>query len=390
MQYYFILGNNPALSVAEIYAIFPKNTGFLANRECFVLETNTEIDVNTLIRRIGGTIKIGKIKQKITNLGEDLIEASIKLINESGNLRPEGKFNFGFSAYGLKFNAQKIGLEIKKEIKAEAFNARLVTSREQNLSSVIIEQNHLITKGAEIVLIKADNNTIFIGQTLAVQAFKELSFRDYGRPSRDDYSGMLPPKLAQIMINLSQAAPDAKILDAFCGSGTILSEALLMGYNNLIGTDLSDKAIADTRNNVQWIADKFDCDLSKAEVFACSATEISHEIPPQSVDAIVSEPYLGPQRGQNEINKIVYTLEKLYSESLAEFYKILKPAGRIVMVWPVFTSGTKFVTLNPKLNNFKICSPLPKNELKITERQTIIYGRIGQKVWREIVILEKK
>jgi len=390
MKYYFILGNNPALSVAEIKALYPKNSGFLANSACFIMESDTEIDAKKLIRRLGGTIKIGLIEEEIANLSQDLEESIIKTINKSGNLRPEGKFNFGFSAYGLKFNFQKIGLEIKKEIKEGGFNARLVTSRDPNLSSVIIEQNHLIDKGAEIVLIKCNNNKLFIGKTLSVQAFKELSFRDYGRPSRDDYSGMLPPKLAQIMINLTQAKPDAVILDAFCGSGTILSEALLMGYQNLIGSDLSAKAIEDTKNNLAWIAEKFDHELNHTKIFEYSATMLSKKLAPKSVDVIASEPYLGPQRGQNDINKIIATLEKLYSESIIEFSKILKDDGRVVMVWPVFSANNKFRTMNPKLGNFKIVPPLTKNELRMTERQTIIYGRQGQKVWREIVILEKK
>ncbi|MEI7452259.1 MAG: methyltransferase domain-containing protein [Candidatus Falkowbacteria bacterium] len=390
MKYYFILGNNPALSVAEIRALYPENEGFLANATCFFMESEAEIDADKLIRRLGGTIKFGIIKEEIANLSSDLEDAVVKTINTSGNLRPEGKFNFGFSAYGLKFNFQKIGLTIKKEIKEGGFNARLVTSREQNLSSVIIEQNHLIKKGAEIVIIKCNDGKMFVGQTLAVQAFKELSFRDYGRPSRDDYSGMLPPKLAQIMINLAKAAPDATILDAFCGSGTIISEALLMGYEHLIGSDISEKAVEDTRNNLEWISEKFNRPLKNVSVFECSATTLSEELAPKSVDAIVSEPYLGPQRGQNNIGQIINQLEQLYSESISEFSKILKDDGHIVMIWPVFNVGNRFQTMSPRLSNFKIVAPLAKNELRLTDRQTIIYGREGQKVWREIVILEKK
>ena len=58
----------------------------------------------------------------------------------------------------------------------------------------------------------------FLGQTLVVQPFKVLSKRDFGRPARDDHSGMLPPKLAQIMINLARRNDDIStktILDPF-------------------------------------------------------------------------------------------------------------------------------------------------------------------------------
>lgn len=43
------------------------------------------------------------------------------------------------------------------------------------------------------------------------------------------------------------------ILDPFCGSGTILTEAMLINYKNLIGADISPKAINDTKKNIEWI-----------------------------------------------------------------------------------------------------------------------------------------
>jgi len=88
-------------------------------------------------------------------------------------------------------------------------------------------------------------------------------------------------------------------------------------------------------------------------------------------------------------------LEEIYSKSFTEFKKVLKSNGRAVMVFPVFRAKHDMVRISPDLNGFKIINPLP-NELKnnkfikLTERNTIIYGREGQKVWREIVILENK
>jgi len=293
-------------------------------------------------------------------------------------------------------------MAIKKFLREKEISCRWVTSREKNLSSVVVEQNKLITQGIEIALIE-NNKNILIGQTLAVQPFKELSFRDYGRPARDDYSGMLPPKLAQIMINLSQAKPPNTILDPFCGSGTILTEAMLMGYHNLIGSDVSTKAMADTEKNIAWIKNKFQISLSaptcagrqaknfKFHLYTRGVNELVQSIKPESIDAIITEPYLGPPRGKFNIKQAMKKLEKLYSESLNEFKKMLKPNGRIVMVWPVFQQT---LCLFPNLNGLKIISPIPENIknnklIKLTTRKTIIYGRQGQKIWREIVILTK-
>ena len=122
---------------------------------------------------------------------------------------------------------------------------------------------------------------------------------------------------------------------------------------------------------------------------------ISKQVKPNSIDAIVTEPYLGPQRGWFDINKTVAELEHLYTKSLSEFKKILKPSGKIVMVWPSFYDKRKNIFLNPDLSGFKIIDPIPENLrtnifVKLTNRNTIIYGRELQKVWREIVVMEKK
>ena len=51
------------------------------------------------------------------------------------------------------------------------------------------------------------------------------------------------------MINLalSQNIDYKNLLDPLRGSGTILTEAAVMGYQNLYGSDISRKAITDTK-----------------------------------------------------------------------------------------------------------------------------------------------
>ena len=391
MTYFFVLGNNPTLSIAEISAIF-SHTKKIINKNILILETSEEIDAQSLINKIGGTIKIGIIKNEIDSSNRNKILEQIKqLIPEK---LQEGKFKFGFSYYGnRKFRINPLAMETKKYLKEKKVSCRWVTSREPNLSSVIVEQNKLIQKGIEFVLIEKDNQ-LLIGHTLATQPFKELSKRDYGRPARDDQSGMLPPKLSQIMINLTNIKnTDAKLLDPFCGSGTILTEAMLMGYKNLIGSDISKKAIDDTKQNIEWTRVNYQLSIVNCQLFNKSATELSKFIKPETVDAIATEPYLGPQRGEFNVEKTIKELERLYSDSLKELKKVLKPNGCIVMIWPVFNTKNSTKNITPNINGFKIYNPVPKelqnnNFIKLTKRDTIVYGRAGQKVWREIVVLK--
>lgn len=414
MKYFFVLGANPTLSIAELSAVFGLNnkntecpTGRLASENVFLIESNKAIDGSALIKKIGGTIKIGIINQEALQFGgqagiKDYDGIKNNITEMLKDEQPEGKFKFGISYYGkAKFNIKPLAMEIKNYLRERGISCRWVTSREPTLSSVVVEQNKLIGKGIEIVLIESEGE-ILIGRTLAVQPFKELSFRDYGRPARDDYSGMLPPKLAQIMINLSGAKANDIILDPFCGSGTILTEAMLMGCKNLIGSDISPKAIQDTEKNIQWIKTKFQVSPAahraagqasfKFQLFNKSAIELSKFIKPNSAHAIVTEPYLGPQRGAHDINKTIKELENLYGKALAEFKKVLKKDGRVVMTWPIFRITHNAQRITPDLSGFKIINPIPEylrndKKIKLTDRSTIIYGRERQKIWREIVIL---
>src|SRR3990167_5922456 len=388
MKYFFILGSNPTLSSAELAAIFDNTSKLsLIQTNIVILETDQEIMAN-IIKKIGGTIKFGLIHDEINPGNTNEVLNAI-----AGFAKPESseaKFMFGLSSYGKnKTNLKPLAMEFKKLLKESGINSRWVISREPTLSSVVVEQNKLTTdRGVEITIIQF-NKKLLLGKTLAVQPFKELSFRDYGRPARDDHSGMLPPKLAQIMINLSGATKASVILDPFCGSGTIITEALLMGYGHIIGADISTKAISDTKTNIAWIEQNFKSRPVNLKLLNSDATQISKHLAPNSVDAIITEPYLGPQRGLFNLEKIIRELERLYSKSLVEFKKILKPNGKIIMIWPSFYSKRQNIYLNPDLAGLKIINPIPKNLqtnifIKLTSRQTIIYGREQQKVWREI------
>ncbi|MCX6795477.1 MAG: DNA methyltransferase [Candidatus Falkowbacteria bacterium] len=375
-QYFFILGSNPELSFAEIATVLGIKEKRLISKELLVLETENEIVPENLIKKLGGIIKIGVFQEELDKPSDlDLQLALAKIASKAKGASGEGKFCFGISVYGETISKPlALGLELKKYFREQGLSCRLVTSREPQLSSVVVTQNKLIGKGIELVIAKKDGK-VLLGQTLAVQDFKDLSKRDYGRPARDDESGMLPPKLAQIMINLAgQNSLDAVILDPFCGSGTVVTEAMLMGYQNLIGADLSPKAVSDTRENVNWMKKRYGLDRANIKIINRNVINLSKVIKASSVDAVVTEPYLGPQRGLKNVELVIENLEDLYTQALRQFDLILKPGGRVVMIWPVFFGKSH---IEPKLGNF-------------TKVYSVLYGREGQRVFREVVVLDKK
>ncbi len=381
---FFIFGNHPDLSLAELNALLDCRKGEVLNEKLFYLPNTFNLVPNSFIDQLGGTVKIGEVLEVFSSdEKKEALEFIKKLIIKEAK-NSDNKFNFGLSDYSLNFLPNNFGLSLKKELKKQNISSRFVFSQEAILSSVLVGQNKLVSRGIEII-VASDKGKILIGKTKAIQDFKDLSKRDYGRPARDDHSGMLPPKLAKIMINLAGYGDESSVLlDPFCGSGTILTEAVLSGYQKIIGADISKKAINDSKLNLQWTKDRYNLSSIDARFINRSVLNLTKVIKEKSVDCIITEPYLGPQRGLKNINLVKEELEDLYSQSLAKFSQILKDDGLIVMIWPVFF-GNNYI--NPDYNAWDL---VEFENLSNNKRKTLLYGRQGQKVWREIVVLRRK
>jgi len=72
----------------------------------------------------------------------------------------------------------------------------------------------------------SDKEGFTVAQTVWIQDIESYTERDIDR-DRSMTVGMMPPKIAQIMISLgTQGKKDTVIWDPFCGLGTTLIEAL--------------------------------------------------------------------------------------------------------------------------------------------------------------------
>ena len=438
-QYFFILGRNPELSAAELHALLPEGYKILAcSKQTLVVECK-DLEVESLMRRLGGTIKMGLVEMRNAESGTP--NAVLSFIASSPK---EQKVFFGLSAYALEDKVKlptarqlrQLGIEIKRALQKKGYKVRLVTSQDIALSSVIVKKEKLLTHGAEIVLLYGCGSTPgaapeveprYIGKTLAVQEFEQASLRDFGRPAREMQVGMLPIQLAKIMINLARAPQGATLLDPFCGLGTVLTEAWLMGYRALIGTDLEQNMIASTQKNFQWLIQQntpfsnsrqrrtgalasLGMELENVKLLTTPVEELSRHLQPRSVDAIVTEPYLGPTRhGTWNIEHGTKELIELYIAAFREFAKILKPGGRVVFIFPAFKQKLSF-GLHPRQ---KLSFEQPNDLLKTSDHvlpeikklgfqpipllpkpypldpsPSLIYSRPDQRVLREIFMLK--
>ncbi len=386
-KYWFILGREPLLSQAELRAVFCER-GELVRQQIYRLK-NIDDNPKELINRLGGIIKIAEeVRLDLTKneLEKNIIEILKKI---------KGKIHFGISYYESTItlkDAQKFGLEIKKQIKNLGRSVRYVQNRELILSSAVVKNNKLDNKGIEFLITDAENKKYNLAVTAAVQPFAKFSRRDYGRPGRDDFSGLLPPKLAMMMLNLARIKLNDAILDPFCGSGTILSEALLMGYNHLTGSDASAKAVEDTKTNLNWLKNNFQFSLRQAtnnlqpvDVKQCDVDIISSAVKPASIKAIITEPYLGrPLKGHETKERLIsqaLELKQLYINAFMEFKKILKKSGIVIFIIPCFKFKNDWITIDClaeiKKLGFTLQPLLPKHDY-------LLYHRPGQFLGREI------
>lgn len=405
-KYFFILGRSPQISRAEIEAILPKLPG-----ECRISQQTDEVlfldfkifgddnfQMKDLMDKLGGTVKIGKIIDRVENNKTIFKTVTVDRLIDKYLPQTDQKITFGFSLYknggtysnSFEKEVTRNGIQIKMGLKRKGHNARFVTAKEKTLSSVIVGENKLIERGADICIFFGKEE-IYIGKTVAVQDYKSFGKFDFGRPNADPHSGMLPPKVARIMVNLSQIKPGGILLDPFCGSGTVLQEALLLGVKKVIGSDISPRAISDTKNNLEWVASEMKLDKAGFQIFQSDARELSKKIKTK-VDAIVTEPYLGPPlRGGESISQLqdnIKELSKLYIESFRNLKNLIKEDGKIVIIFPVMRKDNKEYYL-PILEEVAKQGFQIKRITDSTPRGSLLYARPDQKVMREIFVFEQ-
>lgn len=401
-NYFFILGRYPDLSLAELKNVFASQSlpfKLLQVSSQVALVESTQINPEKMNKILGGIVKFGVVVESLPLSSVPdlpLLFTSEVLKNQffDSDLK---KIEFGLSIYScgskdVDFqNVRKIHneitLKIKENMERSGIKSHFPQIRDTVLSSASVDKNKLLKKGAEIVLI-VTQDSILVGKTQAVQEFESFSKRDFGRPVRDMKSGVLPPKLARMMINISQVSKNSVLLDPFCGSGTMLQEALQLGYRKIVGTDISVKAVKDSKTNIKWYQQKFNTveDDSEVTIKRVDATRLSSEIKKESVGGIVTEPYLGPTLSKrlksHEIDRTINELSKLYINAVKEFYKVLNSNGSVVMVLPVFQSN--------KLGFMPILEKIEKSGFEIiqlsgSKRKTVIVGNKRDFVLREII-----
>ena len=229
---------------------------------------------------------------------------------------------------------------------------------------------------------------------------------------------MLPPKLAQIMLNLAVGAinPPAAlptvssesnvtdyvgnrvidsserlasgspvvILDPFCGTGTVLQEALLRGFS-VVGSDLSEKMVAYTRENLGWLQEAFHTTGTILNINPADATSYTWNIA-HAIDAVVCETYLGQPfsapPSPTKLQEVVRNCNHIISTFLRNIHPQLQPGTPLCIAVPAWQSTDGRFTHLPLIKQLRDLG------FERTITAPLLYHRPGQVVARELLVLK--
>ena len=436
-MYIALLGRQPEISIAELAAVFGADCVNRISQQFAKVQTS-QFDITTL----GGTIKCAEVITELpaSRTDKTSLLAASRFITQHYQAKwahSPHKITLGLSAYNLAVAArdvQKTGLILKSSLKKSDTSLRLIPNDQPALSTATAHNNKLggSPYKVELLLVKTTDRRLIIAESRGVQNITAYTRRDRHRPKRDAFVGMLPPKLAQMMLNLALGAgsltrqrscgnsvtrsasslsdksmvlrttlPDAfdleettgsraavTILDPFCGTGTVLQEALLAGYD-VVGTDLSQKMVDYTTENLSWLQSTFTAPSRPIghviDIHQADAT--THRWPNSThLTAVVCETYLGqpfsaPPAPQ-KLAEVAGNCNHIITGFLTNIRPQLAPNTPLCIAVPAWYDASSRATHLPLIKNLQKLGYYQLN------RTPLIYRRPDQTVARELLVLK--
>ena len=448
----FFLGTNALLSAAEILAVLNSlgisYTVHDTTPSLLRLETDKPLP-SDIIKILGGTISITSDISSWPHMpsAEEVLDALPEL---------PAKWTLGIGMVGMSQNIRALGTGLKKAARLRESRLSFIEPRSGHRdhrnhggkssrdtrnfresrthhtapssllnAAQIIFHKLTLEPNMELIFLELHGNYILL-KTIAVQDIASYEMRDTARPARDARVGLLPPKLAQIMINValgthSDSSVDSAnanagysqenhpaIYDPFCGMGTLLQEAWLMGFRSF-GSDISGRMIDASQQNISYLQEHFSVDET------LRPTVILHDVTdpniPKNIShtnmVVVTEPFLGnPQSRElspTEAEKFGASVMPLYHQFFMNMKSVLKNGGRILVLFPapkVRSNGSSAFTPLPRIFLDEVASIgyrkkqlIPKELSPLTEgtpsSKPLIYARPDAFVARELTLWER-
>ncbi len=421
-----ILGRQPELSLAELEQRFGSANVHQYSDIAATVETD-RFDIQT----IGGTVKAGRVIAELNKadwmrLSRDIVQRYAR------EMRGEGKLTLGISVYGRDVPArdvQRTGIALKSALKKHGRSVRLIPNDGTALSTATSHHNKLGLSDNKVeLLVVYGPKYVIIAESVGTQNITALAARDQGRPKRDAFVGMLPPKLALMMVNLSGLTAPRKsshradttdgpssgthpehssassassssigehgdqtsapiILDPFCGTGVLLQEAALLGFD-VYGTDLAEKMVDYSKANMEWLAVKHR--IGSVRIEAGDAVEHSWQKP---IDAVVAEGYLGQPfsapPASDKLEKVVKVTNEIITKFLNNIGEQLAPGTPLCLAVPAWRDAHGWITFLPVIKKLEDLG-YEWQPLETVDATKLLYYREDQVVARQLLILRRK
>lgn len=441
----FVLGSNWLLSIAELLVYIQDRglDGTLIDhtRNAAIVDIKQRLDSDQIVdmqSALGGCYKIGKViweydievplkafPAKNVASKEDLKEIRkcpwLKIVWPRVNGKKvkfgistypifDGRFPINFRRFTRGMDEQVKQLLLENGARKADYYAydepdRRVEGR-LNIAlwpKTIAKNALLATPNAEVLAIFSEEK-LYIARTRIVYDSMLQQYRDESRPFVSSEIST-SPKICRTLLNLAGARPGDTILDPFCGTGTILMEAALLGMN-CIGMDINGDQVQGARTNLKWLGKDLGMKL-EYDIFKGDVRELS-SLQKKQVDAVAFEPLLGPIYKKppvlEEAEKTIKELTTLYRQALTEIAKVLRPDGRVAMTIPVINTDGESISIKFRdlLNGtgLALYRMLPGDSIKSRKdihprlkirpsRELIPERKRGQVVQRALIVLEK-
>jgi len=388
MQYFFECGNFFNISLAELSLVFE---AFGISKDCIkrfndivlIVESKsvTKDTLDRIFNRLGGFIRYGEIIDNLDTFLTPYFEKE--------------RITFGISILGQsklrRKDIERLTNEIKRGFKSSNVSSRFILPKEFELNAAQIFNNDILNSGFELCIFENEKKRVY-GTTLKVQDINSFIKRDIQRPQVDFEMGVLPQKLARIMCNLT-GLQSGIIWDPFCGSGTILMEAAVLGFD-VLGSDIDVNALNFANENMIWLSKEgiikgikynlFQLDIYNVEKKVI--TDLKHT----GINAVVCEPFMGPPQRKilsvNKANLLIESATKLYLSLFHVLNEISQKGFRVVIVLPSYKTNKGWVDMNISQFINKKWEVLNKKY----SSQDLKWKRINSIIARNIFILEKK
>ncbi len=365
MRVFFILGRNPELSRQEILEFLKaRNRTYkeiLFQDNILIIQTNEGEKFD--IQEFGGVMHLGTINLEGT-------PEQLKKYLEKNEVIPSDKFSYAIHG-NLDTQILKEKFKHEKKKASQKHGKKLLQFQDGHKQQNPKADFHIFFH--ELTTDNRQPTTLFLGIASQNYSPTEVKKRDMQKPVRREALA-ISPRLSKILINLSGAKPHDKLLDPFCGVGSILQEALIKKIN-VHGIDKEKQTTIDAKENLKWLSTEY-------QIQAKSTIENndSRRAPDLQFTAIATETPLGKllkkKPSNSQARQTIQNFEAYMVPILKRLKKVKKPFAKIAITFPV-------------IRNFHVDATKIANRsgLKVYI-QPILESRSDQFISRDILVLE--